>query len=240
MKLWPCCQFSWIFWYHYWPLICKCWIIAVTFHILLCSRWVFILLTGKSLHYKWNCFQVSPNHFYPQPTWAIGYCHALSVCLFFHLSVCPSVHPSHPSFLLYSPQYLAPSHYMNQFLFFVNWTIGNKFQWKLDQFSLKKINFRMSSANLRPFCLSLNCWLSMVYLWIASGEVISHVIVVPANIYPFHHCWGCLKLFHRPNQCLSLHRTAIGIVLVGTWNSLAMPNRSSNRFTLTAENMITW
>ena len=79
------------FWCHYWPLICKCWIIAVTFHVLLCSRWVFILLAGKPLHYKWNCFQVSSNHFWPQPIWAIGYCHALSGCPIFHLSVCLSV-----------------------------------------------------------------------------------------------------------------------------------------------------
>ena len=70
----------------------------------------------------------------------------------------------------------------------------------------------------------------MVYLWIASGEVISHVIVVPANIYPFHHCWGCLRLFCGLNRFMSLHRIAIRVVLVGTWNSLAMPGSAANEW----------
>ena len=117
---------------------------------------------------------------------------------------------------------LVPSYYLNQCWFIVNWTPGNKFHWNLNQngsISLKQLNLKMSSTKWKPFCLSLNCWLSMVYLWIASGEVISHVIVVPANSYPFHHCWGCLRLFWGLNRFLSLHRTAIRVVLVGTWNS---------------------
>ena len=56
---------------------------------------------------------------------------------------------------------MAPSHYLNQWWFNVNyWYIPkNKFQWSLNQiqkFSLKKMWLKMSSAECQPFCSSPN------------------------------------------------------------------------------------
>ena len=54
-----------------------------------------------------------------------------------------------------SPIDSAPSHYLNQCSFIVNWTLWKKIQWnsnKNAKFSFKKIYMKMSSAKWRPFC----------------------------------------------------------------------------------------
>ena len=54
---------------------------------------------------------------------------------------------------------LSASHYLNHWWLIVNWALRNRFQWNLikkQQFSYKKINFKMSSATWRPFCLAFS------------------------------------------------------------------------------------
>ena len=70
---------------------------------------------------------------------------------------------------------LAPSHYLNQYWFIVNWTLRNKLHWNFNQnsiFSLKKMHLEMSSAKvaailsrgrwLNPFCIYMSVnWVSI-------------------------------------------------------------------------------
>ena len=52
--------------------------------------------------------------------------------------------------------YTAPSHYLNQCLVIVDWTIRNKFQRNFNQttiFSFTKMHLKISFAEWRPFCL---------------------------------------------------------------------------------------
>ena len=51
--------------------------------------------------------------------------------------------------------YSAPSHYLNQCWFIVNWTRRNKLQWKFNQntkLSFTKKHMKISSAKWLPFC----------------------------------------------------------------------------------------
>ena len=57
--------------------------------------------------------------------------------------------------------YLAPSRYLNQWWFIVNWTLGDIRQWhfiKNSNIFIWKMHLNIPSAKCRPFCLGLNLW----------------------------------------------------------------------------------
>ena len=62
----------------------------------------------------------------------------------------------------------APSHYLNQFWYIINWTIRDTFQWKFNQCTktlIKKMHLKMALAKFPPFCLRDNgLWLPKLML----------------------------------------------------------------------------
>ena len=112
--------------------------------------------------------------------------------------------------------YSVPSHYLNQCWPIVNWTLGNKFQWNLHQYtkqyySYKKMDLKMSSATGWSFYLgTLVCvkWLSLkdllkylmsktwssVYLqmeqcWQLSLACFLHIPMVIDSLWPSDVTW---------------------------------------------------
>ena len=65
----------------------------------------------------------------------------------------------HRWFRLWLVAWSAPSHYLNQSLNIVNWTLRNKRQWNFNRNSYIFIHgnaFKISTAKWQPFCLDLN------------------------------------------------------------------------------------
>ena len=107
----------------------------------------------------------------------------MSTILFMKQSVNPLrpsdayMHQTSPSLVQWLVACLAPSRYQNQCGLIVNWTPGDISQWNLNQiqqFSLKKMNLKMSSAIWQPRCLDLNVlrppWEVPLYIFFLSSS----------------------------------------------------------------------
>ena len=92
--------------------------------------------------------------------------------------------------IISSDDILWPGHYLNQCWNSFYWTLGNKLQWNLNQiyiFSFMKMNLKMSSGNLRPFCLGLYV-LTIAFLTQCSPI---NIVDFLENIHNRHPTVGC-------------------------------------------------
>ena len=74
---------------------------------------------------------------------------------------------NHHWFRLSLVAWSAPSHFLKQCSNIVNWTPGTNFNGisiDIGTFSFRKINLKMSSAKLRPFCLGINVLTCALYM----------------------------------------------------------------------------
>ena len=95
-------------------------------------------------------------------------------------------------FRIWLVSWWVPSHNLIQYWLNGNWTLGNKFQWKISE---RKMHLKLSSMTCQPFCFTLNmlthCGLVMPYsntvckwVYIGSGSAIRQQAITWANVDP--------------------------------------------------------
>ena len=70
----------------------------------------------------------------------------------------------------------APSHYLNQWMDIIYWTLRHKLQWNINRnswISIQENSIKMSSAKCWPFCLSLN----VLRRWIVILQLLHNYLV---------------------------------------------------------------
>ena len=160
--------------------------------------------------FRFNCYNLSSCRLFPDIPWLLHRYRADSMIGLTHLPlvqhVCVNERVKH--WYRWFVACSAPSHYLNQYWLFVNWTPGNNFRIEILSFSFKKMHLKLSSADMAANW-STERWVKVVH---QSRKILWVNLQTQRRVLPYHSSVVHWTLNERENQMYPLIRKVHSIV----------------------------